>query len=331
MLTETFRTPIQIAASTRKISHQDIIFCIGSCFAENIGGRLREHKFRIMENPHGILFNPLSIGECLQQILQQREPDLPFYHNGLWQSYQFHGCFSNPDRETCIRGMREAGQKAYSFAQKTDWLILSLGSNVIYRLKENGNVVANCHKMPSGLFDRQALAFQQMQAPLQVALQLFKQLRPNLQCLLTVSPVRYIKNNFEENSYSKANLRILAHRLCESFDWISYFPAFEIMNDDLRDYRFYAKDRIHPSEEAIDYIWDCFSDVFFSDETKQLNSEIAQVRKSLMHNATFPESDAYRQFCETTLQQLNRLQTRCPALDWEEERRLLETVVHNTD
>ena len=103
------------------------------------------------------------------------------------------------------------------------------------------------------------------------------------------------------------------------------------MNDDLRDYRFYAKDRIHPSEEAIDYIWDCFSDVFFSDETKQLNSEIAQVRKSLMHNATFPESDAYRQFCETTLQQLNRLQTRCPALDWEEERRLLETVVHNTD
>lgn len=324
MRSDNFRTVIQIEPQQNNIRHSDKIICIGSCFADNIGEKLIFHKFPTLVNPYGVLFNPISISESLIQILRKTTQEAPFFHDGLWQSYQFHGSFSHPNKVICEEKMITAQKEAYEFAKETNWLIISLGSNVVYRLKENGRVVANCHKMPSDTFEKESLSFSEMQLHIEEALNCFKELSPNLRCVLTVSPVRYIKNNFEENSISKAHLRILTQILCDKYDWICYFPAFEIMTDDLRDYRFYSQDRIHPSKEAVDYIWDCFSEAWFNKETQHLNQEIALVQKAVQHRPQFAETESYKLFCRQTLEKIKYLKKSYPFLNLENECKCFE-------
>ena len=320
MRNDTFRTVIQIQQQRQQMQHKESIMCIGSCFADNMGEMLASHKFRTFSNPYGVLFNPVSIAGCIRNFLLQEPLDAPFFHNGIWQSFLFHGSFSHPNRDICVQNMQKAQQQAHDFAQTAKWLIISLGSNMVYREQTNGRIVANCHKMAADTFKKEALSFSVMQKPLEEALSLFKQMNQQLHCIITVSPIRYIKNNFEENSLGKAHLRLLSQYLCDNYSWISYFPAFEIMTDDLRDYRFYQPDKIHPSLEAVNYIWDCFSETWFNEETRQLNHEIETIQKAFNHKPLFPQTEEWQHFCQQNLNAITSLQQLHPYLQLDRER-----------
>ncbi|MBR4511623.1 MAG: GSCFA domain-containing protein [Bacteroidales bacterium] len=319
---ETFRTVIPLSPFPFAVSHSHRLLCIGSCFAERIGERLAERKFNILINPSGILFNPISVAECLNRLTEDTEigEDRLFFHEGCWHSFDFHSRFSNPDREVCLQQMRDALHEGREFLQKTDFLLLTLGSNVVYRLKQDGHVAANCHKMPSQSFDRQMLSVDEAADVLEQALQRVKAIRPDLRCILTVSPVRYLGNDFSENSLSKASLRLVCQRLTEHVGGTFYFPAYEIMTDDLRDYRFYSADRIHPSDEAVEYIWNCFSYVAFSEETVALNKRIKALSAAMRHRPAFPQSEAYIKFLKQWHEELERLQAEYPMLDFNEKK-----------
>ncbi|MBO4281913.1 MAG: GSCFA domain-containing protein [Bacteroidales bacterium] len=321
MQTDTFRTPISIPEQAFRISHTHSLCCMGSCFAENMGGLFAAHKFQVSVNPTGILFNPLSIADSLNRAAEAadiEEGEL-FFHDGCWHHPAFHSRFSHPDKNVCLNQLRQSVQQTHAFLQHTDLLILTFGSNGVYRLKESGEVVANCHKLPAERFERQQLKVEAMRPIIENALLKVKSLQPSLRCLLTVSPVRYLQTDFSDNSYSKACLRMLAHDLCESHSWISYFPAFEILMDDLRDYRFYAADRIHPSEEAVRYLWDCFGSAFFTEETRTLNRRIEAVEAAFHHRTAFPGTEEDKRFRARSLEQLRQLRREHPYLDFSEE------------
>ena len=299
---------------------------MGSCFADHIGEQLKAHKFPVSVNPLGVLFNPLSIADSLQRLLHPRPltEDSLFFHGDCWNSYAFHGRFSHPDKDCCLRQIQQSLDEARNFLLRTDFLFITLGSNGVYRLKSSGEVVANCHKMPAGMFEKQALSVEEMKKPFEDLLLEIQKVRPDIRILLTVSPVRYIKNDFTENSYSKACLRILVHELCRKYEWVRYFPAYEILIDDLRDYRFYAADRVHPSEEAINYIWNYFSDTYFTEEPLLLNRQLDEVRAAFQHRVLFPQTDAFRQFCRQSLEKINSLCALHPTLDFSEEKTYFE-------
>ena len=320
---ETFRTVIPLFKFPFAVSHSHRLLCIGSCFAERIGEMLAERKFNILINPSGILFNPLSVAECLNLLTKETEigEERLFFHEGCWHSFDFHSRFSNPDKVVCLQQMRDALREGREFLRKTDFLLLTLGSNVVYRLKQDGRVAANCHKMPAQSFDRQMLSVDEAAAGLEQALQRVKAIRPDLRCILTVSPVRYLGNDFSENSLSKASLRLVCQRLTEHVGGTFYFPAYEIMTDDLRDYRFYATDRIHPSDEAVAYIWQCFSSVAFSEETIALNRRIEALTAAMRHRPAFPQSEAFLYFRQHWQEELAHLRTEYPMLDFTAEER----------
>lgn len=321
MPTDTFRTPISLQEQAFKIKHTNSLCCIGSCFAENMGGLFAAHKFPVLVNPTGILFNPVSIANSLRKAADKtdiREEEV-FFHQGCWHHPDFHSRFSHPDKSECLGQVRKSIAKAHDFLQHADVLILTFGSNGVYRLKTTGEVVANCHKLPAERFERQALPVEAMLPIMEEALLKIKKSNASLQCILTLSPVRYLQQDFSENSYSKACLRVLAHELCERHSWICYFPAYEILMDDLRDYRFYASDRIHPSEEAIRYVWDCFASVFFTEETQALNKRIAALEAAYHHRTAFPGTEEDLRFRARSLEQLRQLQQLCPYLDFSAE------------
>lgn len=320
---ETFRTVIPLFKFPFAVSHSHRLLCIGSCFAERIGEMLGERKFNILINPSGILFNPLSVAECLNLLTEETEigEERLFFHEGCWHSFDFHSRFSNPDKVVCLQQMRDSLREGREFLRKTDFLLLTLGSNVVYRLKQDGRVAANCHKMPAQSFDRQMLSVDEAAAGLEQALQRVKAIRPDLRCILTVSPVRYLGNDFSENSLSKASLRLVCQRLTEHVGGTFYFPAYEIMTDDLRDYRFYATDRIHPSDEAVAYIWQCLSSVSFSEETVALNRRLEALAAAMRHRPAFPQSEAFMRFRQQWQEELAHLRTEYPMLDFTAEER----------
>lgn len=327
---ETFRTIIKSVHSDFNISHAQSVMCMGSCFADHIGELLKRHKFSVSINPYGVLFNPLSIADSLQRMLHPKPvtEDTLFYHGDCWSSYAFHSRFSHPDKNCCLRKIQQGIDESHNFLQHADYLFITLGSNVVYRLKSSGEVVANCHKRPAVEFEKQALSVEEMEKPFESLLTDIRKIRPGIRIILTVSPVRYIKNDFTENSYSKACLRILVHELCQKHEWVSYFPAYEILMDDLRDYRFYAADRVHPSEEAIAYIWDYFSETYFTEESLILNRQIEEVRTAYQHRVQFPQTEAFQNFCRQSLEKISRLQSLHPALDFSEEKIYFEQFIH---
>lgn len=326
---DTFRTPIRMDKQDWNLTQAQRTLCLGSCFADNIGQKLIEHKFNALVNPLGIIFNPSSLADNMEKMMENPEigeEDL-FFHGDCWNSFSFHSCFSHPEKRSCLRQIREAMQRAHDFILQTDCLILSLGTNTLYSLKDNGKVVANCHKMPSETFEKKDLPVEEMRNIMKGMLSSLQAIRPNLRCILTVSPVRHLRSQLVQNSYSKACLRVLAHELQQDFDWVSYFPSYEIMMDDLRDYRFYAPDRTHPSDEAVNYIWERFSEAYFDDSVRNLNQEIEKVEAAFHHRPVFPQTENYRSFCRQCIEKIQALQTQCPHLDFTEEKTYFEQFV----
>lgn len=282
-----FTTPITIPTSTIEINHHKTGLILGSCFAENIGQRLLNARMPITLNPCGIMFNPASISQAYQNIIRNQTfttADL-VHHNGLWHSMQHHGSFSDPNPETVLQKINLSHPKTYHY------IIITLGTAWVYKYRDQ--IVANCHKLPASEFTRSRLTVQEC----------IKSLEPitdsGTKIMITVSPVRHIKDGLAENCLSKSVLRVAAAELCSAYDNVEYFPSYEIMMDELRDYRYYADDMLHPSTVAVDYIWKRFSQSHFTAETVDLVRRFEELNRAKEHRPLHPDSEEYRKFKES--------------------------------
>ncbi len=307
-----FRTELHIPVSNLNLTLQDGIVTIGSCFAEVIGSKLQQNKAQVLVNPFGTIFNPLSVDKLLRASAGEAHAfaDNLVQHNGIWYAYDLHSSLSSPNRDALLATLQERLDSTRTALQEAKLLIITLGTAVGYRLQRTGEVVANCHKLPSRQFSRELLPLHSLLPDMQATVQVLHKLNPNLHMLLTVSPVRHIKETMEVNSVSKALLRILCHELVQQQRQTHYFPAFELMLDDLRDYRFYGRDMVHPTEVAEDYIWEKFSQAYLAQDFQTFIHDWDKIRRALSHRPFHPESAAHQAFLKNTIGQLQSLSDR---------------------
>lgn len=273
------QTKVRVGKSVWQIAPSDQLLFVGSCFASNIGQHFCDQQFRTVVNPFGVMYNPVSILHTLQQMFSREE-----------------AVADPPSSSDALR------------FPVPDVVVLTLGTNHVYILKETGEVVDNCQKRPQRLFDERELTVEECAASLDEAISLLKCIRPTVRIILTVSPIRYAKYGFHGSQLSKATLLLACHHVVKEHVQdnypLAYFPAYEIMNDELRDYRFYAADMIHPSDQAVEYIWQRFADTFFSKDTFRFIEEYHPIRQALQHKPFHPDSEEYHQFLMQAQQRL---------------------------
>jgi len=318
---DPFFLPVQITPPAERISYPQKILLTGSCFTEHIGQHLIDMKFDIMQNPNGILFDPLSVASGLISYLQPviYKPDDLFFYNELWQSWKHHGHFSATDQQTVLNKINQSQGAAHSFLKRADWLIITLGSSFTYILKDQHKSVANCHRAPAGWFIKKLQPVEDMLAVLDEALHRLFELNPRLQIVFTISPVRHIRDGVIENNRSKARLIEVAHQLVNKFNRTYYFPAYELVIDVLRDYRFYDKDLVHPNYMATNFVLENFMEHYVSPESRLLAEEIRKLQSSYKHRALHPETDAHRRFLEEQYARTLELAGKYPFLDFKTE------------
>lgn len=322
-------TPVSTPEYTFQIHHQHQLLSMGSCFAEHIGAYLAERKFQQELNPFGIVYHPLVAARLLDQALNGLRPksaDL-FAGQGLWRHFDFHSRYAHHDQNEAIKLLDRQYDKAAARLRNLDILILTFGTAYGYRLREDGTWVNNCHKQPPSSFEKCVASTEEMTLALSGVLEKLKVINPNLQVILTISPVRHMRDGLLENQRSKARLLLTQEALCTSFDFVHYFPSYEILLDELRDYRFYADDLLHPSPLAIEIISDRFGAAFFSEETKLLCGDLHRLFKASLHRPLHPGSEAAAKFRQQTIENMDALMAKHQWLDFSEERdRLLRSV-----
>lgn len=303
-----------------KINHQQNLLLIGSCFTEQIGTKLANHKFTVLDNPNGILFNPASIAKSISSYIGNKrytEADL-FYQNECWNSWQHHSRFSHPDKEICLEGINRSQNRAHDFLKNTGWLLVTLGSAFIYEL-ENNEVVANCHKVPTDKFKKRLLSASEIFTDLQKMINEAVTFNPGLRIIFTISPVRHLRDGFIENNRSKAALIQAVHQLTEANINCFYFPAYELVIDDLRDYRFFAEDMVHPNYAATNYVWEKFIATCVDEPSQKLMREIAVIVAAKNHKPFNPTSEQHKKFLQSNSEKVKKIQLQFPYIDFKEE------------
>ncbi len=316
----TFRTEVALPKVIRKLSYRRNALMVGSCFTENIGSYLQQHCFPVLTNPCGILYNPASIAGCtdfLAREKQVQESDL-FYANGLWNNFSFHSRFSHPDKAAALAAMNSSLLQASGQLRTASHLFLTFGTSWVYREKEDNAIVGNCHKLPANSFTRERLTVGEMTLQW---VDLFNQLytiNPELSIVLTVSPIRHLKDGSYENQVSKSGLFLLVDHLISRFgsDRITYFPSYELVMDELRDYRFYASDMLHLSETATAFVQEKFSEVFLDNESKEICLRVAKVVKALAHRPFQTKSSSYRELLTKMNEEVNILSGSYPGINF---------------
>lgn len=322
-------TEVEISGIAHKINHSEKILTLGSCFADNIGKKMLTNKFQLSCNPFGIIYNPLSLSKSLQRISYETsvsENELQLCQN-YYCHLDFHSQFNRLDKQATVLAINQAISGTSAFANEgLDWLILTLGTSFAYRHIETDQLVANCHKIPSKQFERQLLETQEIAQNLQEAILSLKANNPTLKTILTVSPIRHTKDGLTQNSHSKARLIDAAHELCSLNEDCFYFPAYEIMTDHLRDYRWYEVDLIHPNQQAINFIWEQFKTFALSEKSEKVISKVTALNKNLSHRPFHAASEEFQKFVIATEKQLNGLKTDYPSLNFSEEETQLEKL-----
>lgn len=299
-----FQTKVQIPPSSLKMGYEDQMMTLGSCFAENIGKKMNDVYFDLDVNPFGVLYNPVSIKNSLELLLQNKpfsSDDLFEYHS-LWNSFSHSTQFSNPDQKTCLDNINFRLESSAEFLKNTDALIITFGTAWIFEDVKSESVVSNCHKLPANQFQRRRLSVDEIVADYSELINQLTDQLPDLKLIFSVSPIRHWKDGAHENNISKSTLLLAIEELQSRFEQVHYFPAFEIQMDELRDYRFYASDMLHPSEVAVDYIWQRFSETYFNEQTLQIKSQLDQFNADMAHRPLHPES-AYFQYFKTKLEE----------------------------
>jgi hypothetical protein len=292
------------------IAHKDAVMSIGSCFSENIGHHLQHAGFKVAINPFGILFNPLSICNALERIVSKKyfQRDELVEHNGVWYSFHHHGKFYASSADELLNSINAALDEAHTFLKQSKVLLITLGSSWVYSYNATGEVVANCHKIPNHQFSKRMLSVGEVSNSLQkIHLQL-QQFNPELKVVFTVSPVRYWKDGAHENSLSKATLHLAVASVLEK-NQSCYFPAYELVIDELRDYRFYKEDMLHPNDLAVKFVWQKFSEAFFSEETRQIANRVGRFRAMEQHRPINNSSSEMELFLKKLEEERNWLQS----------------------
>lgn len=321
---DSFRTEFEVPKGTHLIDYSSKILLMGSCFTENIGEKLSELKFNTCINPFGIVYNPESVAHSLEFLVKRRmftEADL-FEHQGVWNSFYHHSRFSDIQKEHCLEKINSQIEQGSQFLKNGDFLIITLGTAWVYQLKKSGRVVSNCHKVSAKEFERFRLSKCDIVEKLKSVLKKIKNQNLNLKIILTVSPVRHLKDGAVENQQSKATLLMAVHELTQELEKVSYFPAYEIMMDDLRDYRFYAEDMVHPSPTAIQYIWEKFSKTWVNESIKPQMIEIGKLARASKHRPFQPGSTEFQQFKKHQLKAIGNLEQQFPFMDFTTERQI---------
>lgn len=306
-----FRTQIPISKSNNPIDYNSKILSVGSCFAENMAEKFDYFKFQNETNPFGIIFNPASIEKLFSRVCKEElfmEKDV-FFHNERWHSFEVHSDLSNADRQELLESLNKAVTETNKKIKEATHIIITFGTSWIYRNLESHEIAANCHKVPQKQFSKELLSVEVIQKSIQNTIDLIQTLNPDINFIFTISPVRHIKDGFTENQVSKSHLFTALHQVLKTHN---YFPSYEIMMDELRDYRFYNEDMLHPNQIAIDYIWKLFSENYISQESISTMQEVDEIQKSLRHRSFNPESEQHQKFLAKLQQKITLLGEKLP-------------------
>ena len=290
---------------------------MGSCFAENIGLKMKQARLNVVVNPFGILFNPESIAIALEQAIAGTavtDADV-FHHNGLWSGFGFHGSFSSPDKTEALRRMNDGVSRAHSQINGLTRLVLTFGTAFVYRNIADGCVVANCHKLPATNFEREMLTVEQIASRYSALIERLSSLNPDLQIVFTVSPVRHLRGGAHQNQLSKSTLLLAVNQLVEWHANAHYFPSYELLLDDLRDYRFYDTDMCHPSAMAVDYIWQAMRDNCISQADNALIDSVMKFVTAANHRPLNPDTYEFRQFVRNQSEAVAEFAAKHPEID----------------
>lgn len=328
-----FHYEFAIKKLSNPISHQHKLMLVGSCFTENMGDKLRKMKFSVLENPAGILFNPVSVSQTITHCIENKlvtESDI-FSYNEAWHSWNHHSRFSNFQVQDCLNGINQSTSEAHAYLKEADFLVLTLGSAWVYELTDKaagnsaGSIAANNHKAPADWFSKRLLTVEQTLVVLDNLLHRLFRFNPKLNIVFTISPVRHLREGVIENNRSKAVLIQAVHHLVDKFSKLYYFPAYELVIDDLRDYRFYAEDLVHPNYHATQYVWEKLIGACMSEPTQELMKEIAEINLAYQHKPFNQQSQQHQQFLNNYLEKTRALSNLYPYLDFEKELSYFDT------
>lgn len=312
-----FRTELKLEKSTVDIDYRSRILCLGSCFAENIGGILLDHKFDTSINPLGIAYNPYSISKHLSLLDETIDISELSLVDGRYVHLDFHGRFNQEDASAMVSDLAIAKNKVVDFLKKTDYVFISLGTAAVFHMADHG-IVNNCHKIPNNQFTRKILSYDEIKNLLLKIKDQIRSYKPDAQIIYTLSPIRHIRDGLIQDRRSKSLLHAAIHEVTDDAA-ISYFPSYELLIDDLRDYRFYGDDLIHPSTEAIRYIWESFQNHYMTGSTTAQIKTVQRINAAVRHRPFNEASAAHQQFLKTTLKNIESL----PDLDFQKEKDII--------
>ncbi len=310
-----FSTKVPIVNYPHPIDYNSKIVSLGSCFAENMGEKFTYFKFQSNVNPFGIIFNPISIENSIRRAIDKTiftEKDI-FLHNDLWHSFEVHSELSHSDKEAFLINLNNTLELTRQQIVDSTHIIITLGTAWVYKSNESDSIVANCHKVPQKQFTKELLSVETIQKSLNHIIDLVASVNKEANVLFTVSPVRHIKDGFVENNVSKAHLMSAIYNVVSNQpSKVNHFPSYEIMMDELRDYRFYNQDMLHPNQVAIDYIWKRFSETAIAKEAFSTMEEVDSIQKSLQHRPFNPNSESHQKFLDNLNQKINKLALQFP-------------------
>jgi len=305
-----FRTQITISKSNHPIDYNSKVVSLGSCFAENIAEKFDYFKFQKSVNPFGIIFNSVSIEKIIERVVQKNhftDKDI-FFHNDLWHCFEVHSQLSQPNREAFLNTLNKLIDSTYLEIKEASHIVITYGTSWIYKTIASQSVVANCHKVPQKAFQKELLSIEIVEKSIQNTIAFIQSINPEVQVIFTISPVRHLKDGFVENQLSKSHLISALHSSISHVPSSIYFPSYEIMMDELRDYRFYAEDMLHPNQLAIDYIWERFVQTHVAENVYQTMEEIKGIQKSLLHKPFNPDSESHQKFLKQLQQKVYQVQ-----------------------
>ncbi len=316
-----FFTTINIEPLQPSINYKQKILISGSCFTEHIGNFLSDHKFNVLQNPNGILFDPVSLSSSLLSYVhnKQYEEDDLFYLNETWNSWQHHSRFSNPDTSVCLKNINNLQSEAHEFLKEADWLIITLGSAFTYKLVGDLSAVANCHKAPAQNFIKHLNTIEEIITAFDTTIHQLFNFNSKLKIIFTISPVRHLRDGVINNNRSKARLIEAVHHLVNKFERLYYFPSYELVVDVLRDYRFYDIDLAHPNYAATQFVLENFSDACFDQSTRKLMETIKTIVTAKKHKPFNSHSDLHKKFLQQQLITTKQLQQEYPYIDFSKE------------
>lgn len=323
------QTKITVAAPDFSIDYNSRLMMLGSCFAENMGSKFSYYKFDVDVNPCGIIYNPLSVANVLRLLVEGKRFEKNDLREvgGKWVSLFHHGAFSSADPDECLHRINDRLTKATGELRTLDLLVITWGTAWVYKYIPENIIVSNCHKIPSREFERSRLSVENIVREYLVLIERLREINPGLRILFTVSPIRHWKDGAHGNQLSKATLLLAIDRLREEIQHVYYFPAYEIVLDELRDYRFYAEDMLHVSGFTVDYIWERFLYSFISPEVFGLMNQIGRINKGVAHRPFEPQSEEYQRLVKKMLAEIAMISRSYPMIDFSEEKRKLNEVI----